>query len=144
MVLDFYAFNGEMIPTDPILHLTSFSAIPVPALSATADSAWLHVSITGSGNSQVMHHTVDHGSLASGKIYTSRVRLSAAGHYSLDYIVQVRTYQRILYAIKIEPDIIRVQRNKQALLTARVMDEHFMPYTDPGKLNWNVSGRRQH
>ena len=140
MLLDFYAFSGGMYPADPVVRLTNFGIIPVPALSATTDSAWLHVSISGTGNSQVIHHTIDLGSLATGKVNSSRVRLFASGYYSLDYTVNIRAYERLPHTIRIEPDTLRVQRNQQAHIVAKAMDDRFMSYTDPGKLNWSVSG----
>ena len=87
-----------------------------------------------------MHHTVDIGSLETGKINTSRVRLSAAGYHSLDYTVRVRAYQRLPYAVRIEPDFLLLSANTNAGLTASLSDDRLTPYTEPVKIDWSVSG----
>ena len=138
MLLDFYANGGGMIPADPIVKLINTGA-PVPALSATADSAWLHVSVTGIGNSQIVHHTVDQASLETGKVYTSQVQLSAGVHYmSLKYTVKVRVYQRFPYAVKLES--LMIPKNTSGRLMANVLDDRLVRYVEPIKIDWQVSG----
>ena len=138
MLLDFYTNSSGMIPADPIVKLINTGA-PVPALSATTDSAWLHVSVTGSGNSQIVHHTVDQASLETGKVYTSQVQLSAGVHYmSLKYNVKVRVYQRFPYAVKLES--LMIPKNTSGRLMANVLDDRLVRYVEPVKIDWQVSG----
>lgn len=127
-------------------HLCSdVGTITVTNLSSTPQveesSAWLTVSVDGSGSTRTLRHGIDATALSAGDYTAQATVIDGLGGSSVSYTVglTVQPAQATLAAIEISPTGATIDPNQSLQLSASFTDEDGAPFA-VSTPQWSVSG----
>ena len=137
--LSFFADNTGSLPADPVVGIKAGSVI-ASSLAVTPDSSWLHVTVSGSGASQVIHHTVDVTGLVDGRTYSSNVKVMTTGYLTTFYTVSITVGVPRLQSLRITPKTKIIAPQTTAQFSIEALDQYGNTLTLLTKPGWSVSG----